>query len=83
MCSAFTPRNWPVCIKVGEVTRYIGDALACVVAETEAEARAAAACVKVDYEVLTPLLDMEEAETSPIHIHEQRQYPARQDHPAR
>ena len=63
-------KDWPVYIKVGEVTRYIGDALACVVAETEAEARAAAACVKVDYEVLTPLLDMEEAETSPIHIHE-------------
>ena len=63
-------KDWPVYIKVGEVTRYIGDALACVVAETEAEARAAAACVKVDYEVLTPLLDMEEAETSPIQIHE-------------
>ena len=63
-------KDWPVYIKVGEVTRYIGDALACVVAETEAEARAAAACVKADYEILTPLLDMEEAETSPIHIHE-------------
>ena len=63
-------KDWPVYIRVGEITRYIGDALACVIAETEAEARAAAACVKVDYEVLTPLLDMEEAETSPIHIHE-------------
>lgn len=31
-------KDWPVYIKVGEVTRYIGDALACVVAETEAEA---------------------------------------------
>ena len=29
-------KDWPVYIKVGEVTRYIGDALACVVAETEA-----------------------------------------------
>ena len=26
-------KDWPVYIKVGEVTRYIGDALACVVAE--------------------------------------------------
>lgn len=30
-------KDWPVYIKVGEVTRYIGDALACVVAGTEAE----------------------------------------------
>jgi len=34
-------QDWPVMIKVGETTRYIGDVLAGVVAETEAQARAA------------------------------------------
>lgn len=63
-------KDWPVYVRVGEITRYIGDALACVVAETEEQARAAAARVSVEYEVLTPLLDMEEAEDSPIRIHE-------------
>lgn len=63
-------KDWPVYIAVGEETRYIGDVLACVVAETEDEARAAAAAVVVDYEVLTPLLDMDEAEHSPIRVHE-------------
>lgn len=63
-------KDWPVYVKAGEITRYIGDVLACVVAESESEARAAAAHVRVDYEVLTPLLDMEEAEHSPIHVHD-------------
>ncbi len=63
-------KDWPVYVKAGEITRYIGDALACVIAESEEEARAAAARVRADYEVLTPLLDMEEAEHSSIRIHE-------------
>ena len=63
-------KDWPVYVAVGEVTRYIGDVLACVVAESEAVAREAVRAIRVEYEVLEPLLDMDKAETSPIRIHE-------------
>jgi xanthine dehydrogenase molybdopterin-binding subunit B len=57
-------------IAEGETTRYIGDVLAGVVAETEKIARAAAQVITVDYEVLEPLTDVHAAETSPIKVHE-------------
>src|SRR6266540_218991 len=41
----------------GETTRYVGDVLALVAAETRAAAREAAALVEVDYEVLEPVTD--------------------------
>lgn len=63
-------RDWPVMVKEGETTRYIGDVLAGVVAETEAIARQAVSLINVTYEVLEPLTDMLEAEESPIKIHE-------------
>lgn len=53
--------DWPVMIAEGETTRYIGDVLAGVVAETEAIARAAVALIEVEYEVLEPIIDMHEA----------------------
>ncbi|KAB1443131.1 selenium-dependent xanthine dehydrogenase [Pseudodesulfovibrio senegalensis] len=62
--------DWPLMAAVGETTRCIGDVLAGVVAETEAQARAAVALIDVEYEVLEPLTDMREAENSPIRIHE-------------
>ena len=63
-------QDWSVMIAEGETTRYIGDVLAGVVAETEAVARAAAEAIQVDYEVLEPLTDVHTSETSPIKIHE-------------
>ena len=54
-------RDWPFMIDVGNETRYIGDVLAGVVANTEAEARAAVAKIKVEYDVLHPVTDMFEA----------------------
>jgi selenium-dependent xanthine dehydrogenase len=63
-------QDWPVMIAEGETTRYIGDVLAGVVAETEKIARTAAKVIKVDYEVLEPLTDVHAAETSPIKVHE-------------
>jgi selenium-dependent xanthine dehydrogenase len=62
-------QDWPVMIEVGETTRYIGDVLAGVVAETEDQAREAAKLIQVGYEVLEPLTDMTKAETSPVKIH--------------
>jgi aldehyde oxidoreductase len=50
-------RDWPIMIAPGETTRYIGDVLASVVAETEEIARQAAALIEVEYEVLEPVTD--------------------------
>lgn len=50
-------KDWPAMIAVGEETRYVGDAIALVAAETRAQAKAAAAAIRLDYEVLPPLTD--------------------------
>jgi len=63
-------KDWPLLVAEGETTRYVGDVMAVVVGATDAEARAAAAAITVDYEVLEPLTDPETALTSDIHIHE-------------
>ncbi len=54
-------QDWPLMIGVGETTRYVGDVLACVVAETDAIAREAVALIEVDYQVLEPVTDMHKA----------------------
>ncbi len=51
-------QDWPIMIKAGEETRYIGDVLAGVVADTEKTARAATELIKVEYAVLEPVTDM-------------------------
>ena len=48
-------QDWPQLCAVGEVTRYVGDVLALVAADTMANARAAAALVDVEYDVLDPV----------------------------
>jgi xanthine dehydrogenase molybdenum-binding subunit len=50
-------QDWPQVVAEGEITRYVGDVLAIVVAETRHAARAAAALVDVEYEVLDPVTD--------------------------
>ncbi len=50
--------DWPLMVAEGEETRYVGDVLAAVAAETRHAAREAAALVEVEYEVLEPVLDM-------------------------
>jgi len=54
-------QDWPVMVAVGEETRYVGDVLAGVVAESDAIAREAAALIEIDYEVLEPVVDMHKA----------------------
>ena len=54
-------QDWPVMIAEGETTRYIGDVLAHVVAETEEIARTAVTKIAVEYEVLEPVTDMRQA----------------------
>jgi xanthine dehydrogenase molybdenum-binding subunit len=66
-------RDWPLMVAEGEMTHYIGDVLAGVVAETEAMARAAAALIKVEYRVLDAVTDMHEAaRPGSIEVHEGR-----------
>jgi xanthine dehydrogenase molybdenum-binding subunit len=49
--------DWPVLVAEGEELRYVGDVLAVVVARTPRIARAAAALVELDCELLPPVLD--------------------------
>ncbi len=53
--------DWPGFVAEGEETHYVGDVLAAVAAVDARTARAAAALVKVTYEILTPVTDPEEA----------------------
>ena len=54
-------QDWPLMINEGEITSYIGDVIAGVVAKTEAIARKAVMLIKVNYEVLEPITDLLEA----------------------
>jgi xanthine dehydrogenase molybdenum-binding subunit len=58
-------KDWPVFIAEGQRTSYAGDVLAIVVADTKQHARAAAALIDVDYEVLRPITDAVAAITDP------------------
>ncbi len=64
-------RDWPVLVAEGEITRYIGDVLAVVVATTEDAAREGARRVRIEWEVLEPVTELLEAEASPIHVHDE------------
>ena len=50
--------------------RYVGDALALVVAETYLQARDAAEAVEVDYEELTPVIDITQAAGAASSVHD-------------
>jgi len=62
--------DWPLFIARGEITRYIGDVIAGVVAREQAAARKAAALIEIKYEVLEPLTELLQAEDSPIKVHD-------------
>jgi len=49
--------DWPTLVSVGQETRYIGDALVLVAAQTKKQAREALELIKVDYEELEPILN--------------------------
>lgn len=65
-------KDWPGMIKVGETTKFIGDTLALVVAETKEIALEAREKIKVEYEVYEPVRSIAEAEAegAPL-IHEE------------
>jgi len=53
--------DWPTLVSMGEETRYIGDALVLVAAQTKKQAREALDLIKVEYEELKPILSPTEA----------------------
>ena len=53
--------DWPLMIAPGEITSYIGDVIAGVVAVDEATARKAARMIRVEYEILDPVSDPQSA----------------------
>ncbi|MCX6230386.1 MAG: selenium-dependent xanthine dehydrogenase [Bacteroidetes bacterium] len=63
--------DWSLMIDENEVTHYIGDVIAGIVADTEENARKASALIEIDYEILTPVTDAIEAlkQESPL-VHE-------------
>jgi aldehyde oxidoreductase len=63
-------QDWPLMIKEGEITRYVGDVIASVVARTEVIARKAVALIHVDYEILEAVTDIHEAvKPASIQVH--------------
>ena len=60
-------QDWDVMIAKGDITRFMGDAICIVVAESEEILKKAKALVKVEYEVLEPVRNIDEAkaENSP------------------
>ena len=54
-------KDWPMMVEVGETTRYVGDVIASVVAESDDIAREALGLIKIDYKVLAPLTEMTKA----------------------
>ncbi|MCY4073559.1 MAG: molybdopterin-dependent oxidoreductase, partial [Chloroflexi bacterium] len=54
-------QDWPLMISVGETTRYVGDVLALVVAESDVIAREAVELIEIDYEILEAVTDMHAA----------------------
>ncbi len=49
--------DWPGLVAEGETTRYVGDVLAAVAADSRLAAREAAALIDIEYEVLEPVTD--------------------------
>lgn len=62
--------DWPVMVKEGETTRYIGDVLAGVVAESEHIARQAVQFIRIEYQEYEPLTNKLVALDSQIKVHE-------------
>lgn len=65
--------DWPLMAGIGEMTHYIGDVMAGVVADSEAAARKAAALIRIEYEPLSAVTDIHEAvKPDTVSVHEGR-----------
>ena len=61
------PEHFPIAVSTA---CYVGDAVAVVVAESEAAAKDAAEAVEVDYEILPPVIDLEDALSDRVLVHD-------------
>ncbi len=52
-----------------DIVRYVGDPVAVVAGETKEAVKKALSLIRVEYEVLTPILDFEQALDNPIILH--------------
>ena len=64
-------QDWPVMIAEGQITNYIGDVIAGVVADSDKIAREAVELIDIKYEILEPVTDVFKALNS-IQIHPER-----------
>ncbi len=62
--------DMPCLVSIGDEVRYHGDVVAVVAAESPEIAKKAADLVKVDYEILPPVLTIEEALKNEIKVHD-------------
>ena len=65
-------KDWPAMLSEGETTRYLGDVLAQVVAETEEIARKAVNLIQIDYKVLNPTTTVDQALREKTGVHPDR-----------
>ncbi len=65
-------KDWPIYVAEGETTAYIGDALACVVAESEKTAREALNLIDIEYNILEPVTDPVNAMKNKVKVHYDR-----------
>jgi len=61
--------DWSVMIDEGEITNYIGDVICGVVAKNEEIARKAVELIEIEYDVLSPVTNIYEAEKDFIRVH--------------
>ncbi len=61
--------DYPALLKPGDKIAYVGDYVALVAADSPEKARKAAKLVRIEYEELKPVFDMDEAMTDKIVIH--------------
>jgi len=61
-------KDWPTLVAVGEMTRYIGDAICIVGAKSKEVAKKAIGLIEIEYEVLNPVTNPKKAlKSDPIH----------------
>ncbi len=61
-------KDWPALVAIGEETRYVGDSIALVAAETKEALSEALGQIEVVYEVLQPITNPLEAQNDPKQI---------------
>ena len=73
-------KDWPVLIKEGELTHYIGDAICLVVTDQKSALEELCSLVEVEYDILPGVYDVHEAIKDEILVHEGESNLMRKEH---